>query len=225
MVRRLGASLLSICVLTLVVGCTNEPPDTIASTSSPSSQTTVATTSTAPTQPPPTTDNVVLRAILVDPSRKTLGTETFSEVNGALQVAVQVEGLPPGFHGLHVHSVGLCEPDSRSPDGSQTGHFLSAGGHLGAGTSRHGAHSGDLPALYVTAAGTGSLTVLVGSVTAADLADADGSAIMVHAMPDNLAYIPNRYSVAQTPGPDEATQNTGDGGARIACGRIDESAS
>lgn len=225
--RTLGASLMSICALTLVVGCANESTNSTANTPVPSIQSVAGTTTAAssPTQSAATTDDSSLRATLVDPDGSELGTATFAEVDGELQVAVQVEGLPPGFHGLHVHSVGLCEPDSQSPDGSQTGDFLSAGGHLGADTSSHGAHAGDLPALHVTASGTGSLTAIVGSMTVADLMDEDGSAIMVHASPDNLAHIPTRYSVEQTPGPDKATLNAGDGGARIACGRIDGPAS
>ncbi len=120
---------------------------------------------------------------------------------------------------------GSGEPNSQSPDGTQTGDFLSAGGHLGADAAGHGAHAGDLPALYVTESGTGSLTATVDSMTVADLTDGDGSALMVHASPDNLAHIPTRYSAESTPGPDQATLNTGDGGARIACGQIAGSAS
>jgi Cu-Zn family superoxide dismutase len=43
---------------------------------------------------------------------------------------------------------------------------------------------------------------------------------MVHEGPDNLANIPERYqsSASTTPGPDSATLETGDSGARVACG-------
>ena len=53
--------------------------------------------------------------------------------------------------------------------------------------------------------------------------DADGSAIVVHAAPDNYANIPTRYSGPSGPtggGPDTATLNTGDSGTRSACGVV-----
>jgi Cu-Zn family superoxide dismutase len=128
-------------------------------------------------------------------------------------------GLPPGFHGLHVHAVGLCEPDSPSPtDPTMTGDFLSAGGHLGAADAVHGEHAGDLPALFVDQGGTGSLTTVTDALTGEDVVDDDGSAVMVHAGRDNYANVPERYAPG---GPDEMTRNTGDAGGRIACGVVE----
>ena len=161
-----------------------------------------------------------LTATLVDPDGAEVGTATFSGADdGALQVSVEVEGLPPGFHGMHVHAVGVCEPDSVSPaDPAMTGDFLSAGGHIGAGETDHGDHAGDLPVLYVDQAGAGSLTTVTDALTRDDLTDDDGSALMVHAGRDNLANIPERYAPG---GPDEMTRNTGDAGGRIACGPVE----
>jgi Cu-Zn family superoxide dismutase len=133
-------------------------------------------------------------------------------------VSVDVTGLPPGFHGFHVHAVGVCEPNSVNPtDPSMTGDFLSAGGHIGAGESDHGEHQGDLPILLVTKSGTGSLTAVTDALTLTDLTDDDGSAVMVHAGRDNFANIPERYAPG---GPDQMTRNTGDAGGRIACGTV-----
>ena len=56
--------------------------------------------------------------------------------------------MPPGFHGLHLHAVGKCEPNSADPaNPGTTGNFLSAGGHLAGGGAAHPEHAGDLPSL------------------------------------------------------------------------------
>jgi superoxide dismutase, Cu-Zn family len=96
--------------------------------------------------------------------------------------------------------------------------FASAGPHLDAGGHTHGAHSGDLPSLLVTADGVTTAVTETDRLTSALLFEADNSAIIVHAAPDNFANIPPRYSAAGVPGPDAATLGTGDSGARFACG-------
>jgi Cu-Zn family superoxide dismutase len=166
-------------------------------------------------------DDEELTAILVDPEGTEVGTVTFEEAEEGTEVSVDVTGLPPGFHGFHVHSVGVCEPDSANPsDPSMTGDFLSAGGHVGAGESDHGEHPGDLPSLYVAESGTGSMTAVTDALALTDLTDDDGSAVMVHEARDNYANIPERYAPG---GPDGMTLNTGDAGARVACGPVEGS--
>ena len=160
-----------------------------------------------------------LTAQLVDPEGGQVGVATLSEVEGGTRVEVEVTGLPPGFHGFHLHSVGLCEPDSPSPtDPAMTGDFLSAGGHIGAGETDHGEHPGDLPLLYVTKAGTGALTAVTDALALDQVTDEDGSAVIVHADRDNYANVPERYAPG---GPDQMTRNTGDAGGRIACGPVE----
>ena len=161
-----------------------------------------------------------LTASLVDPAGTEVGTVRFTDEDGGLEVSVEVDGLPPGFHGFHVHAVGVCEPDSANPaDPSMTGDFLSAGGHVGVGDADHGAHAGDLPVLFVDGSGAGSLTTVTDALTRADLTDDDGSAVMVHADRDNYANVPERYAPG---GADAMTRNTGDAGARIACGTVED---
>jgi Cu/Zn superoxide dismutase len=54
------------------------------------------------------------------------------ESGGGVRVRVEVTGLPPGFHGFHIHSVGLCEAP-----------FTTAGGHwnLAFGADQRYGHS------------------------------------------------------------------------------------
>ena len=118
----------------------------------------------------------------------------------SVELRLDVSGLSAGVHGTHLHSIGKCEPSG----------FSSAGGHLNPTGRQHGtmnpmgSHMGDLPNLSVGADGTGSMEFALdgkaGDIESA-LFDADGTAIVVHAGPD-----------------DYATDPSGDSGSRIACG-------
>lgn len=161
-------------------------------------------------------------AELADPEGQSRGTVEFAEADGGTLVTVEATDLPPGFHGLHIHTAGLCEPDSANPnDPEETGAFLSAGGHLAGpdGEAGHPEHAGDLPPLYVTDDGSGRIVTLTDRLDRDLLLDEDGSAVMIHENSDNLANIPERYAPE---GADEETRNAGDGGSRIACGVVNE---
>jgi Cu-Zn family superoxide dismutase len=123
----------------------------------------------------------------------------------AVHLVARAEGLPPGFHGFHIHTTGRCDAPT----------FTSAGGHFNPGGATHGGHAGDLPSLLVNADGTATLETATDRFSIGDLRDADGSAVMIHSGPDNFANIPARYG-----GPDQETLNTGDSGSRIACGVV-----
>lgn len=138
---------------------------------------------------------------------------------GSTRVTVGVRGLKPGFHGFHVHEMGKCAAPSQDAEG-KTGAFLSAGGHFKEGDQTHGAHKGDMPALFVTDDGRARVTFITDAFSVSDLRDADGSAVMVHAGPDNAGNIPPRYSSGGQPGPDADTKKTGDSGDRVACGIV-----
>ncbi|EEW49218.1 copper/zinc superoxide dismutase [Corynebacterium efficiens YS-314] len=147
-----------------------------------------------------------------------VGTAEFREQDGAVSITVGFNDMEPGFYGLHIHQIGVCETDSAAPDNpDNTGDFLSAGSHLGAGESDHPDHPGDLPQLLVKNDGTAVMTVETDRFTLADLEDDDGSALMIHSDADNFANIPERYS---PDGADEDTLGTGDAGSRLACGVI-----
>jgi len=130
--------------------------------------------------------------------------------------------LAPGFHGLHIHSVGKCEANSVAPTGGAPGDFNSAGGHLQvAGHSGH-PMSGDLTSLQVREDGSAMLVTTTDAFTAEDLTGEAGTAIIIHEKADNFANIPpERYQqVNGNPPPDETTLATGDAGKRVACGVI-----
>jgi Cu-Zn family superoxide dismutase len=117
------------------------------------------------------------------------GTATFSEVKHGTGSAVHIElsasGLKPGQHGVHLHAIGKCEPPA----------FTAAGGHFDPGPAgntdpdaNHPYHMGDLPNLSVGDDGKGTLTAVTTRVTltggALSVFDSDGTAIIIHANPD-----------------------------------------
>jgi Cu-Zn family superoxide dismutase len=123
------------------------------------------------------------------------------ESNLALIVAeVEIEGAPPGEHGVHIHAVGDCGNDA-----------MNAGDHWDPDAGDHGmpgadpSHLGDLGNMTVTADGLGSLTFANPTWTLGDGSDTDllGKAIIIHELADDFG------------------QPLGNAGARIACGVIE----
>ncbi|QQS01909.1 MAG: superoxide dismutase family protein [Austwickia sp.] len=152
---------------------------------------------------------------IVDPAGKKLGKVAVSKGEHGLTVQVSATGMPAGFHGLHLHAVGKCEPKSADPaNPGTTGDFLSAGGHLAGGGAAHPEHAGDLPVLFVLKDGSGSLTAATDRLTEAQLGQEAGVSLIVHAGPDNYGNIPTRYAAG---GADAETKKAGDAGARIGC--------
>lgn len=155
------------------------------------------------------TDTRVARATLVNAAGQTAGSVRFERrgKSRALRVTISARKLSPGFHGFHVHTVGTCEGPT----------FMSAGPHLNPAGAGHPAHAGDMPPLLVTTGGTTEARFKTDRFSIASLRDADGSAVMIHAVADNHANIPTeRYD----PDPDAMTLATGDSGARVACGPV-----
>ncbi len=147
----------------------------------------------------------------------------FSDGFATVTVQTQVEGeLTPGFHGMHIHSVGKCEADSVAPAGGAPANFNSAGGHFQVpGHSGHPA-SGDLVPLQVRKDGSALVMTTTDAFTAKELLDGVGTAIVVHEQADNFAHIPpeSYRQIDGGPPPDRTTLETGDAGARVACGVI-----
>ena len=136
---------------------------------------------------------------LVNDAGKNVGSTLIREGEDGLLLTVEVEGLTPGWHGLHVHAVGACD--------DHADHFKKAGSHLAEAGEKHGflsaegAHKGDLPNIWVHKDGTAKVEIYTEELDMADLKDADGSALMIHAGPD-----------------DYKTDPSGSSGDRLACG-------
>ncbi|MFB3854674.1 MAG: superoxide dismutase family protein [Vicinamibacterales bacterium] len=125
-----------------------------------------------------------VKAELHDAGGKLVGQARLTETPHGLMLMVEVNGLPQGEHAIHIHEIGKCEPPA----------FQSAGGHYNPTGAQHGfdnpkgPHAGDLPDLHVPE--NGRLTVeymLPGLKLSGDkgLLDADGSALVIHAKPDD----------------------------------------
>jgi len=159
-------------------------------------QATLAEDAQAPADPP--------HVSVIDTQGKQIGTATFEQTPSGVLISVAIKGLPPGEHGFHIHEKGVCDP--------ATG-FKSAGGHFAPRGHEHGLmvaagpHAGDMPNQFAAADGTMRATVLNPNVTFEtgidSLADADGSALVIHDGAD-----------------DYVTQPTGAAGSRLACAVI-----
>ncbi|MBI4638016.1 MAG: superoxide dismutase family protein [Candidatus Rokubacteria bacterium] len=142
-------------------------------------------------------------AELRNASGQVVGTATLTEVSGGVRMVLEMRGMAAGPKGVHVHEIGACEPPA----------FTSAGGHFNPHGRQHGTlnpqgpHAGDLPNITIAADGTGRLETMTDRVTLGSgptsLFDANGSAIVAHAGPDDFR-----------------TDPTGNSGGRAACGVI-----
>lgn len=142
-------------------------------------------------------------AALRDAAGKELGTLTLTESGQSIAFSGRLTGLPPGEHGIHIHTVGQCDAPK----------FEAAGDHWNPTNKKHGKdapggpHFGDLPNLTVgqDRSATVQTTTPGGTLRSANAAlDADGAAVVVHAKRD-----------------DYKTQPSGDSGDRIACGVVE----
>lgn len=125
--------------------------------------------------------------------------------NGGMHVTVELAGIAPGEHGMHVHENASCAPAQK--DGANVA-GLAAGGHYDPthagkheGPGKQG-HKGDLPLITADAQQNVKAMLHVPNLTTKDI---KGRSLMIHAGGDN-------YSDQPAP--------LGGGGARIACGVI-----
>lgn len=136
-------------------------------------------------------------------------TESLEGTVRKVEVVVKVTGLKPGRHGMHLHAVGKCDGPA----------FTSAGGHFDPGPFgnvdpdlNHPFHMGDLPNLEADPKGDASVTAVTTRVTLSagplSVFDADGTALIIHANPDQEITGAAKSGVS--------------GGPRIACGVLEK---
>lgn len=193
---------------------------TACSTNQPSNQPTSSPSGTA-TSPPPGTERLTTQ--LKSANGTPVANATLDFANGYATVTVETIApriLTPGFHGMHIHSVGKCEANSVAPTGGPPGDFSSAGGHFQAPGHTDHPQSGDLTSLEVRSDGSAKLVTTTEAFTSADLRGGEGTALIIHQDADNFGNIPPRYTSNGAPGPDQETLATGDAGKRVACGVI-----
>jgi Cu-Zn family superoxide dismutase len=136
---------------------------------------------------------------LINASGQTIGTVRAWQTAGGVSFKIYASGLPHGIHGIHVHPIGRCDP----PDFSTAGTHWNPGGRQHGLNNPQGPHAGDMPNVEVAANGVLNQTVVLPHATMAQLLDADGSSIMIHAQAD-----------------DYVSQPAGNSGAKIACAVI-----
>lgn len=146
------------------------------------------------------------QADFINAEGATIGTARFTEGPGGVLISYELRGLTPGVHAFHIHEKGVCDAG---------GKFESAGGHFSPGGHQHGhmteggPHEGDMGNMSAAADGTArgdalnQMVTFAGKQDRAALNDADGSALVVHAAPD-----------------DYKSQPSGAAGGRIACAVI-----
>jgi len=140
-----------------------------------------------------------------------VGSATLFEAPSAegvkdVTILLSARNLPEGKHAVHIHEVGACTPCAAAGSHLDLGPF---GNNLPV-TANHPYHSGDLINVRIGSSGSGSMTHVTSRIALSDgnlsVFDADGSSIVIHALPDTYC-------------PDPSDPNCA-GGGRAACGII-----
>ena len=146
-----------------------------------------------------------LQVTLKNAAGASVGTVELKQKNNGVEFKVELSGLEPGEHAIHVHQKPVCEAPA----------FTSAGGHFNPSGKKHGIHNpeghhnGDLPLnLTVGDDGKAKATFLAPDLSldpmAMDSMVANGgTSIVVHAKADDMISDP-----------------AGNAGTREACGVV-----
>lgn len=140
---------------------------------------------------------------IADRDGNEVGEAVLNRTDDRLTIELELSQFESGTKAFHLHSVGRCD----GPD------FKSAGGHLNPDGKSHGKlsadgqHLGDLPNLEIPDDGNIRIQIdIAGRADAvvASIDDQDGTAVMIHAGPDDYISDP-----------------AGAAGPRIACGVLE----
>ena len=167
-------------------------------------------------------------AELRDPGGRSVGTVEFRISRHAMHVDAMLRPnryVEPGkFHGFHIHVNNDAANGSgcvADPSAASSTWFVSADGHLSATGMTHGDHNGDLPSPLVLRDGTARISFTTDRVDPAALR---GTAVILHAKPDNFGNVPvgsepNQYRPNSATATD-LTARTGNASDRVACGVV-----
>jgi len=136
---------------------------------------------------------------------KALGTANFIATAHGVLIELDLKGLAPGAHAIHIHTAGNC--DRRSAFTSAGPDFSFEPNRMHGYLAAHGVHAGDLPNEYAASDGSLHASVISNAISLGDgkksIFDRDGAALIVHAKAD-----------------DYVSQPVGNAGDRVACGVI-----
>jgi Cu-Zn family superoxide dismutase len=169
-----------------VTACSSPQHASSQQGTTPSVKSAEPTSSAAPNSAAPGGES--LTAHLKAPDGRDVATATFDFTGGYVTVTVKtVAGgiLAPGFHGMHVHQIGKCEPNSVAPTGGPPGNFLSAGEHYQAPGHTGKPESGDLTSLEVRQDGSAYLVTTTDAFTRDELLAGTKTALMLHGTTDS----------------------------------------
>ena len=175
MVKHTNVVVATLSAAVALSGCSSHQQSSTSSSALPSSGPS-STSAAAAAQ--------TLSAELHTADGRSVATATFEFANGYATVTVKTTAngiLTPGLHGLHIHEIGKCEPNSPDPMGGAPGDFLSAGMHYQAPGHTGEPPSGDLSTLEVRKDGAAYLVTTTDAFTRDDLLAGNKTALMVHA--------------------------------------------
>lgn len=134
-----------------------------------------------------------------------IGTIEIEENAYGLIFTPNLSTLSEGLHGFHIHEYPSCDTKNGMIGGAAGGHYDPEKNHKHLGPYNVHGHFGDLPPLYFDDKGNSTMSVLAPRIK--KLSEIKGRSLVIHMGGDNQSDKPLPL---------------GGGGARLACGIIEE---